>query len=71
MTDAAKCLWPEDCKYPACVCRRTDSALAVPREPTGAMFIAGTKALAEAEGSFARHVWYAMYDAAIHDSAKG
>jgi hypothetical protein len=22
----AKCLWPEDCKYPACVCRRTDSA---------------------------------------------
>ena len=36
----------------------------VPREPTPAMFIAGTKALAEADGSFARQVWYAMVDAA-------
>lgn len=35
---AAKCLWPEDCKYPACVCRR-DAAPSVaesatPPEPT-------------------------------------
>lgn len=38
------------------------SILPTPREPTAAMFIAGTKALAEAQGSFARHVWYAMHD---------
>jgi len=37
---------------------------AVPREPTAAMFIAGTKALSEAECSYARVIWYAMFDAA-------
>lgn len=36
----------------------------VPREPDAQMFIAGTKALAAAEGSFARLVWEAMWDAA-------
>jgi len=35
-----------------------------PREPTAAMFIAGTQALAAADGSFARMVWHAMHDAA-------
>jgi len=39
-------------------------AASVPREPSAAMFIAGTTALAEAEGSFARAVWQAMHDAA-------
>jgi hypothetical protein len=46
-----------------------------PREPTAAMFIAGTRVLADAPLSgIARHVWYAMHDAwttrAAADSAR-
>ena len=41
-----------------------EGAKPIAREPTAAMFIAGTKALAEADGSFVRHVWRAMWDAA-------
>lgn len=46
------------------------AAPAVPREPTAQMFRAGTKALAEAESSYARHVWQAMYDAAPDKEGK-
>jgi len=49
----------------------TNPTKVCPREPTAEMFIRGTKALAAADGSFARLVWYAMYDAAPAEAAQG
>lgn len=41
-----------------------------PREPTARMFIAGTKALLDADGSFARAVWNAMHDEWVNEGGQ-